>query len=79
MFSIEKSIEKNLQNSEEIIKKEKITSISFEILGKCAGGSLVRPFCSVDDAIDGFLRNTFLSGSGDSLREEGFRVLTPWI
>jgi len=51
--------------------------MSFEILGKCAGGSLisVRPLCSVDDAIEGVLRNSFSPSSGDSLREEDLRVL----
>jgi len=67
-----------LKRKLQVIKK-KITSISSEILGKCVGRSQVsaRPLCSVDDAIDGVLRNSSSPSSEDSLREEGLRVLIP--
>jgi len=81
MFSIENQKGKTykiLKRKLQVIKKKKIISVSSEILGKCAGRSLVsaRPLCSVDDAIDGVLRSSFSPGSEDSLREEDLRILT---
>ena len=65
-------------------KKKKITSISSEILGKCASGTLIsmRPLCPVDDASDrssNVIAWEFLLAWFQRFleREEGPRVLTP--